>query len=374
MAGLYIHIPFCLRRCAYCDFYSQTDETIMDRYVDAVCREIEMRSCEVDSTLSTIYFGGGTPSQLSLEHIVRLFETIQQYFVIDPDAEITFESNPDDLTPTYIQQLRTTPINRLSIGIQSFDNDDLRLLLRRHTSMQAKEAVWEAYRTGFTNISVDLIYALPGQTLEKWHSNLEQVFSLPINHLSAYHLTYEEGTVLHRRLLNGAISEVSEEVSVEMFYLLRRESERAGLIHYEISNFGRPGLFSKHNSSYWMGTPYLGVGTSAHSFDGVRRSVTIADVGTYIHTIEKDELPVEREDLTQSERINDYIITRLRTMWGVSLVELATQFGPEVADLVTRKSNRYIHSGDIIVQNDCLILTPQGMLRSDGIIVELFVE
>ena len=296
MAGLYVHVPFCSKRCLYCDFFSNTEMRYKEPYVAALIREMALRAPYLaGEPIETIYFGGGTPSQLAASDFLQIFEAIQQHFTLTSSMEITLEANPDDLSSAYIRSLRTLPFNRLSMGIQSFHEDDLRLLNRRHTAAQAKEAVDRCQQAGLTNLSIDLIYGLPGQTQTAWEDNLAQALALQVPHLSAYHLTYEEGTALYRLLEEGKVQPVDEELSLSLFHTLIDQLTQAGYQHYEISNFAKPGCYSRHNSSYWTGKAYLGLGPSAHSYNGQEREWNVASLPIYIKGIEAGEPQLERE-------------------------------------------------------------------------------
>ncbi len=261
MAGIYIHVPFCKTRCIYCDFYTRTDISPKEDYVNALCKEIELRNSYIGKeTVNTIYFGGGTPSQLSYDNFLRIFDTLNNNFEIAGDAEITMEANPDDLNIRYLESIKNLPFNRLSIGIQSFDDKELQFLKRRHSAIQAKEAVKRSQDNGFENISIDLMYGLPNQTMEIWQKNLHEAINLNIQHISSYHLIYEQGTRLYRLFKHGNVKPVNEDLSVEMFSVMIDKLSDAGFEHYEISNFARNGLYSRHNSSYWLDAKYLGLG------------------------------------------------------------------------------------------------------------------
>ena len=373
MAGIYLHIPFCKRRCIYCDFFSSTEEEVKERYVDALCRELELRKSYLkDEPIRTIYIGGGTPSQLSLDELQQLFSYIYKMYQVDADAEITIEANPDDLTEEYVAGLsRSLPINRISMGIQTFDDERLRFLQRHHTSRQAIEAVGRCRKYGFNNLSIDLIYGLPGQDVEAWKCELEQAIALKVPHLSAYHLTYEEGTRLWLLKEQGVISEVDEETSVQMYALLVESLKKAGYLHYEISNFCHPGMASRHNSSYWQGIPYLGCGAAAHSYDGNSRQWNIASITNYIKGIEEHMPMIEREELDIYTCYNDYMLTTLRTMWGASLETIRERFGDSLHRHCLREARRYLDSNLLRLEGDVLSLTEKGVFLSDGIISDL---
>lgn len=374
MAGLYIHIPFCKSRCAYCDFYSGIQLPLMDRLVDALCREIALRADYLkDEPLETIYFGGGTPSLLSQTHFLQIFQTIRQYFEVNPNSEITIEANPDDLNDEKVEMLASLRINRLSIGIQSFDDAELTLLRRRHTANQATEAV-ERCKKVFANISIDLMYGLPSQTISTWQHTISAALSLNIQHISAYHLTYEEGTLLERKRREGKITPVTEEISVEMFRILREMLHEKGIEQYEISNFALPGYHSRHNSAYWQGIPYLGIGPAAHSFDDDNRQWNVADTVDYIESIEKDSLNFEKEYLTIDDKFNELIMISLRTIKGISLYQVESKFGDVRKALLLKHAARFIETGLLQVVDNYLQLTQDGIFVSDGIIADLMVD
>lgn len=372
MAGIYIHIPFCKTRCIYCDFYSTTRSEIKEQYIQAVCKELITRKDYLDGeTVETIYFGGGTPSQLTSTDFQLLFDCIYQYFPISNNPEITLEANPDDLTPEYYSALRQLPFNRLSIGIQTFNDDTLSLLKRRHNASQAIDAVLNARKFGFSNISIDLIYGLPGETHESWVSNLSQAIALQVEHLSAYHLTYEKGTAIYKMLSEKSVSEVSEENSLLFFQELTQRLSNAGYEHYEISNFCLPGKHSRHNSSYWEGVKYLGCGPSAHSFNGNSREWNIASIDAYIQGIEEGGRRKEKELLDRSTQYNDRIITGIRTRKGVSLLQLKNDFGEEYLSNALRNARKYLDNEQLIIEDNYLRLTSKGIFISDSIMSDL---
>ena len=320
MAGIYIHIPFCKRRCIYCDFFSTTQSEKKADYVHALVRELEMRKDYVgNEEIETIYLGGGTPSQLSQEELEEIFTYIYKVYKVTPDAEITLEANPDDLTPEYVAMLRTLPFNRISMGIQTFQEETLKLLHRRHTAQQAIEAFKRCREAGFQNISIDLMYGLPGETLDTWGQDLQQAIDLHPEHISAYHLIYEEGTALWNLREQNKVEEAEEELSLTLFKTLIERLTKAGYQHYEISNFCLPGLHSRHNSSYWTGKKYLGCGPSAHSFDGTSRQWNVSSLEQYLKGIHTSQPDFEIEDLDLYTRYNDFVITSIRTCWGMPL-------------------------------------------------------
>ena len=372
MAGIYLHIPFCKRRCIYCDFYSTTMDGRKDEYISALCHELSMRQHYLeDERIKTIYWGGGTPSQLEERHFRTVFDTLARHYELQPDAEITLEANPDDLTPAYIHMLRRLPFNRISIGIQTFDDETLRLLHRRHTAAQAIDAVRRCQDTGFENISIDLMYGLPKESLQSWEHDLCQAISLHVQHLSAYHLIYEEGTELWRLRRQHRVEEVDEDSSLAFFNLLMDKMKQAGFEHYEISNFALPGRYSQHNSSYWDGTKYMGCGAAAHSFNGVSRQWNIASLELYIKSIKERTIPAEIEQLDVHTRYNDRIITAIRTSKGLLLPALEKEFGKELHDFCLRNARHYLTQGKLTIENDWLRLTRAGIFISDGIMSDL---
>lgn len=375
MTGLYIHIPFCATRCSYCDFYSQTNSALRSEYIQALIAEMSIRRTEVADTIGTLYFGGGTPSLLSPQEIGRIIEQAYKLFSFSSDVEITLEANPDDLNTGYVQELRTLPINRISMGAQSFHDEDLHFLNRRHNARQVYEAVDTCRKAGLTNLSIDLIYGLPGQTPARWQENISAVLALAPPHLSAYHLIYEEGTPLTCLLYAGKVREVDEEVSLEFFRMLREQLTRAGYEHYEISNFARAGYHSRHNSSYWQDTPYLGLGPSAHSFDGWRtRRCNPSDISRYIASMAAGKPLFTEEILTDNDRYNEVIMTRLRTARGLSPDQVGYLFGKESAERCIRTAAPFIRDGLLHEEADGRIrLTEKGIFLSDRIISEFFI-
>lgn len=372
MAGLYIHIPFCTKRCLYCDFFSNTEMKYKEPYLSAVIRELELRKDYLEGEpVETIYFGGGTPSQLQAADFNRIFEAIHRLFDVSPCAEITLEANPDDMTPGYVAGLQTLPFNRVSMGVQSFKEEDLRFLNRRHNREQALLAVDLCKKNGLENISVDLIYGLPGQTLEEWKQNLDTVISLDIPHISAYHLIYEEGTALYKLKEAGKITPVDEDLSVALFTSLIDQLTANGYLHYEISNFARPGMLSRHNSSYWIGKKYLGIGPSAHSYNGQNRQWNISSLPGYLQAIDKGVPDIEIENLDINTRYNDFIITGLRTMWGIKFNEIQQQFGKDKLIYCQKQAAPYLKQGLLIEKGDTLTLSRNGIFISDSIMSDL---
>lgn len=372
MAGLYIHIPFCAKRCLYCDFFSNTDMKYKEPYVAALIQEIELRKEYAgNEPLETIYFGGGTPSQLQAKDFDRIFEAIYRLFDVSHCTEITLEANPDDMTPEYVASLRSLPFNRISMGVQSFKEENLRFLNRRHNREQALRAVELCKENGLSNISIDLIYGLPGQTQQEWETNLDRAIHLDIPHISAYHLIYEEGTALYKLKEAGKIAPVEEEVSVALFTSLIDRLTANGYIHYEISNFARPGMISRHNSSYWTGRKYIGIGPSAHSYNGVNRQWNVSSLPAYLRGIESGLPEIEIEELDINTRYNDFIITGLRTMWGIKLNEIQQQFGEDKLIYCQKQAAPYLQQGLLIQKEDTLTLSKEGIFVSDGIMSDL---
>ncbi|WP_287827614.1 radical SAM family heme chaperone HemW [Bacteroides sp.] len=376
MAGIYIHIPFCKTRCIYCDFYSTTESQLTSPYINALCKELELRKDYLgNKPIETIYLGGGTPSQLSHAELEKIFNTIKKYYDISNVQEITMEGNPDDLTPNYLSMLRTLPINRLSIGIQTFQNSMLKKLNRRHTSDQAIQAVKDAREHGFKNISIDLMYGLPYETMSEWENDIQRAIDLNVEHISAYHLIYEKGTLLYKKLIEGFIQEVDEDFSLQSFTKLINILTKNGFIHYEISNFAKPGKIAQHNTSYWTGKKYLGCGPSAHSYNGLTRAWNVSSLHQYMIQIKANNLNQEVENLDITTQYNDYIITSLRTMWGLSLETLQTKFGETYYNYILKLAKKHINSGNLELKNNNLKLTKKGVFISDGIMSDLlFIE
>ena len=372
MAGIYIHIPFCKRRCIYCDFFSTTQSEKKPTYIHALCQELEMRKNYLEGEeIETIYLGGGTPSQLTEEELNDIFTSLYNIYKVKEDAEITLEANPDDLTPEYVSMLRRLPINRISMGIQTFQEETLKLLHRRHTDRQAIEAFQRCREAGFRNISIDLMYGLPGETLDTWKEDLQQAISLHPEHISAYHLIYEEGTALWKLREEHQVEEADEDLSVTLFKNLIDELKQAGYQHYEISNFCLPGLHSRHNSSYWTGKKYLGCGPSAHSFNGSSRQWNIASLDNYLKGIASGKPNYEIEELDLYTRYNDFVITSIRTCWGMSLSRLRSEYGEELYRYCLRMAKSHLEQGVLEIEEDTLRLTQEGIFISDGIMSDL---
>jgi oxygen-independent coproporphyrinogen-3 oxidase len=374
MAGFYIHIPFCRKLCSYCDFYHIISADNNTPIIDVMLQEMSLRKDYLnEETVNTIYIGGGTPSLLSAKELDTMLNQVYRLYNVDDECEITIELNPDDISPEYLSGLKGLKINRISLGIQSWRDADLKLLNRRHDSAQAEYALREIFKAGFENVTIDLIYGIPGMSLRDWNANLDFTFSFDIKHLSAYHLTFERGTVFWKMLEKGAINEIEEEESTALFNLLIEKSERAGFIHYEISNFGKPGYFSKHNSNYWKQVNYIGIGPSAHSFNGYSRQWNVSDVKGYIKSINSGKVFFEREELDAKARFNEYIMTSLRTMWGIDLDYVEKSFEKEGYDYVVNLSGKFKDYGLMRKEENYLILTNQGKMISDNIISEFMM-
>ena len=372
MAGIYIHIPFCKQRCRYCAFYSSTLYNIREAYVDALCKELLIRKEYIaNEMVGTIYLGGGTPSTLTMEQLKRICDTIYGNYPITEAPEVTIECNPDDLTTEFLGQLRELPFNRISMGVQSFNDAQLRRLGRRHTAEAARQAVANARAAGYSNISIDLMFALPGSSRAEWQETLDTAIALRPEHLSAYNLMYEEGTPLYRDLTEGKVTEVSEEENLEQFCMLIDSMKAAGYRHYEISNFALSGRESRHNSSYWNDTPYIGCGASAHSYNGTSRGWTIANIKEYIKGVENGTLNFEVEHLTEEERYNDAILTRLRTADGLPLAWMKEKFCDRLNAYMLHAAEKEIALGNLKEEDGHLSLTEKGIFISDAVIREL---
>ena len=374
MAGIYVHIPFCKKLCFYCDFYHVISVNDNSAFIDALLKEASLRKDYLESeTVSTIYFGGGTPSVFSVKDLGTILNHINKLFRVEQDCEISIELNPDDVLPAYLEGLKDLNINRISLGIQSWRDSDLKMLNRRHDSAQAIKALKDTLDAGFENVTIDLIYGIPGMSLQEWESNLDFSLSFDIKHLSAYHLTFEPGTVFGKMLERGAISEIDENDSVAQFNILIEKAESAGFIQYEISNFGKPGYFSLHNSNYWKQVSYLGLGPSAHSFNGYSRQWNIRDLKGYIKLISAGKSFYESEELNTKTRFNEYIMTSLRTMWGIDLEYVEKMFEKEGYDYIVNLAGKFKNYGLMKQEKKSLILTNQGKLISDNIISEFMI-
>ena len=372
MSGIYIHIPFCKQACHYCDFHFSTSMKKKEEMVLALVREIELRKEEFNNELiETIYFGGGTPSRLQIADLKLQIDAIYKNYKVDKNPEITLEANPDDLSEDYLIELSKIGINRLSIGIQSFFEDDLALMNRAHNSAEAKKCLEIATRY-FDNITIDLIYGMPNMTNEKWLQNIETALSFNIPHISSYALTVEPKTALDSFIQKGIIPNLDENLASEHFYLLVQKLEENGFIHYELSNFGKPDYFSKNNSAYWLGKKYIGIGPSAHSYNGIERSWNISNNAMYLKAISENQLPSETEILSKTDQYNEYIMTGLRTIWGVSLERIEAEFGKTYLDYLNKQASKFIDDNLLFVENNTLKTTKKGKFLTDGIASDLF--
>ena len=373
MAGIYIHIPFCKQACFYCDFHFSTSLKRKEEMLQAILSELQLRKNEFeDEQIETIYFGGGTPSLLTSEEIATIFKVIYRNYNVIESPEITLEANPDDLSESKIIALSNSPINRLSIGIQSFFEDDLQFMNRAHTAEESKNCLSVAMRY-FDNITIDLIYGVPNMNNKKWKENLKIAFDFGVSHISSYALTVEEKTALHNLIKKGTVPPINEQQALEHFNILVSETEKQGFEHYEISNFGKSAYFSKHNTSYWLGKKYLGIGPSAHSFNGKQRSWNIANNAKYIKSINNKTLPLEFEELSINNRFNEYIMTGLRTIWGVDLNKIEQDFGKTYLNELNKNSQSFIEKGLLeITSENKLVTTNKGKFLADGIASDLF--
>ncbi len=378
MAGIYIHIPFCKSRCIYCDFFSTTSLDEREHYVSTVCKELHIRKDYLPerSRVDTVYFGGGTPSLLPASQLQRILDEIHHIYNVSPNAEITLEGNPDDLTPRYLKSVYALGFNRLSMGVQTFNDERLHFIHRRHSASEAVKAIESARTAGFDNISIDLMFGFPKETLTEWTADIERAISLHPQHISAYSLMYEEGTRLTRMLDARFIEEIDEEVSRAMYSTLIERLSTAGYERYEISNFCQPGFHSRHNSSYWDGTPYIGVGAAAHSYDGHSRQWNPSSLNVYTHGIEAGEPLFEVETLSDNVRYNEYIMTGLRTKRGVCVTHITEQFGTAKANYCLHNAKQHISNGTLTLYADhgdrqWICLTDEGLYVSDDIMSDL---
>ncbi|WP_081891297.1 radical SAM family heme chaperone HemW [Gillisia sp. Hel_I_29] len=370
--GIYIHIPFCKQACHYCDFHFSTSVKKKEELIQMICKEILLRKDEITQELvQTIYFGGGTPSLLSELELKQLLTTIEDNFEVSSTVEITLEANPDDLTADKIKELKLAGVNRLSIGVQSFFEEDLQLMNRAHNANEALTSIKLA-KQYFDNISIDLIYGMPEMSVERWEENIDIALSLDLPHFSCYALTVEPNTALKKFIDKGKIEPVDDEVASIHFDLLTNKLKSAGFVQYEFSNYGKPGYFSQNNTAYWMGKTYMGVGPSAHSFNGNQRKWNINNNSLYINAIENDKIPAQKEELSLTDRYNEYVMTRLRTMWGISLEEVKKDFGTNYKKYLLEQSVNLIKEGLLILKNESLKVSDKGKFLSDGISSELF--
>jgi len=373
MSGIYFHIPFCKQLCHYCAFHKSISLQAKARMLSCLKKELnDRKNYLTGNKIDSIYFGGGTPSVYSPEEIQSLILEVGRHFIINDNAEITLEANPDDLTHDYLKALKNTSVNRLSVGIQSFHDEDLILMNRRHSGQQAYDAIKRAQTYGFDNISVDQIYGVPGLSLKKWEENLKKVFELNIQHISSYHLMYDPNTVFTHKLKKGIIKEVDEDVSLAQYKHLISEAKKHGFLHYEISNFSQSGFESRHNSSYWQQKMYLGLGPSAHSYNLNRREWNISDNLKYMKAIEEGGVYSECEELSFNDKFNDYVLTSLRTMWGLDLELVKNEFGEFYHQYCLEKANKFIQSEDVRIEKKHIILTDKGVFISNDVMSDFF--
>lgn len=374
MAGIYIHIPFCKKLCHYCDFYHVIYNEQDHDFVDTLLNEIQLRKDYLGKeTISSVYFGGGTPSVLPVKDLEKILAELRNSFSIQNICEITVELNPDDISVAYLKTLKENGINRISLGVQSWCDNYLKMLNRRHNSQQASEALENIFNAGFENVTIDLIYGIPGMTAQEWSADLDKTLSSGVKHLSAYHLTIEQGTVFGKMKEKGLLTETDEDESNAQFNILIEKTEKAGFIHYEISNFGKPEFFSIHNTNYWKQVTYLGLGPSAHSFNGYSRQWNVSDLKKYVKAVNKNTPFFEKEELDTKTRFNEYVMTSLRTMWGIDLDYVERVFEKEGYDYVINLSGKFISYGMMKQEKNTLVLTNQGKMISDNIISEFMM-
>lgn len=376
MSAIYLHIPFCKQKCHYCNFYSLASVKYRSVFVDALLREIELRQNYLtDKKITSIYFGGGTPSLLEVDEINRILKKLGEYFSWDQMPEITLEANPDDCSDDFLKALQNeTAVNRLSMGVQSFFDDDLKYLHRVHQGDDARKAIERALKNGFENMTIDLIYGIPGLTDEKWIKNLEIFFAYKLPHLSSYALTVEPKTALQVLIAKKKLKNTKEEKTVRHFEILSQATQNHGFTHYEISNFAKPGFYSKHNSIYWLGGHYLGLGPSAHSFNGISRQWNVANMKQYIESDSVDKIVLEKEILTQIQRYNEYVMTSLRTSWGCDVEHIRNVFGEKYADYFSNSIQPYLKKRQLIQNKNQFTLTESAKLFADGIAADLFLS
>ena len=373
MAGIYVHVPFCKKACHYCNFHFSVSLKTKNDFIAALLKEIPLQQNYLQQeTITSIYLGGGTPSLLEQIDLAGLFSRLRQQFTISETAELTLEANPDDITAEKLWIWQQVGINRLSIGIQSFFDQDLQWMNRAHNAAQAKDCIMLAQQAGFSNLSIDLIYGTPGLTDDQWRQNVDTALALNIPHLSCYALTVETGTALQKMISQQKKEAVDAEKQARHFLLLMDWLQEAGYEHYEISNFAQPNSRSRHNSAYWAGEKYLGLGPSAHSFDGSSRQWNIANNALYIQSLENNTVPFEKELLTPVQRLNEHIMISLRTQEGLNLTDTAIQFGEQVGEQLKRRSDKYISTGKLMLVGQSIQLTREGKLFADGIAADLF--
>ncbi len=374
MAGIYIHIPFCKQACYYCNFHFSTNISAKDEMVNAICRETFERKNYLQDSINTIYFGGGTPSLIGADSLHQILETLYKNFFISTGVEITLEANPDDITAESLAQWKSLGINRLSIGIQSFFEKHLQWMNRSHSALQAENCIKLALEAGFKNFSIDLIYGIPGLSKTEWSENMEKIIALNIPHVSCYALTVEPKTALQKMILLHKKEDVDQATQSDHFNMLLRKMKQAGYLQYEISNFAKAGFESKHNSSYWDEKKYLGLGPSAHSYNGESRQWNISNNALYLKNIEQSKPCFEIEYLSNIQKLNEYLMTSLRTSTGISLKKIKNLFGESIALDISRDATKWIEAGKLKNKKDHIILTNKGKFFADGIAADLFRE
>lgn len=375
MAGIYIHIPFCRQKCHYCNFFSIASTKMKSQLLESIHCEIKQRTDYIgDETVNTLYFGVGTPSLLDAYEMQALIDNLRRHYNVADEPEITLEANPDDLSEAWFASFTKTGINRLSIGIQSFFNEDLHYLNRVHNAKKAEQCIQLAREYGYENLTIDIIYGIPGLTNDKWRRNLDKLFSYEIPHISAYALTVEPKTALHTLINKGKMKPLIDEQQVQHFEILAKAMAEHGYEHYEISNFCKPGRYSKHNSLYWLGGNYLGLGPSAHSFNGESRQWNVSSVGNYVKQRDFKNEVYDKEKLSLHQRYNEYVMTSLRTSWGCNLQHIENAFGKKYRKICEKAAQPYLDEGKLVLEQSTLYLTNSGKLFADGIAAEMFYE
>ena len=373
VSGIYIHIPFCKKACHYCDFHFSTSLKYADEMVEAICKEIKMKKDRISGQIGSIYFGGGTPSILSQSALQKIFDAINQTFFVDANAEITIETNPDDLTAQKLKEIKQLPVNRFSVGIQSFFNEDLIWMNRVHNAEEAEDCIKRSQDAGFENLTLDLIYGYPLLTDAKWLSNISKAIDLQAPHISAYALTVEPRTALAHAIKNKKQKPVNDNQSAAQFVILMDKLAEGGFEHYEISNFAKPGCYAVHNTNYWKGVNYIGIGPSAHGFDGQNRFMNPANNSLYIEKLESNKLPEIVEELSLNDRFNEYLMTSLRTMWGIDLEKIKADFGKDFLEETQHNLRSFEDKDWLLINENNIKLSKNGKLFADHIASELFI-
>ncbi|WP_231459018.1 MULTISPECIES: radical SAM family heme chaperone HemW [unclassified Pedobacter] len=373
MSGIYIHIPFCKKACNYCDFHFSTSLKYADEMVESLCKEIKFKKDRINGQVGSIYIGGGTPSILSQAALQKIFDAINQTYSVSADAEITIETNPDDLTAQKLKELKQLPVNRFSVGVQSFFNEDLVWMNRAHNADEAENCIKRSQDAGFENLTLDLIYGFPLLTDDKWEINIQKAIELSVPHVSAYALTVEPRTALAHAIKMKQQSPVNDNQSASQFVILMEKLKNAGFEHYEISNFAKPHAYAIHNTNYWKGVDYIGIGPSAHGFDGRNRYMNPANNALYIERLQSNKLPEVVEELSLNDRFNEYIMTSLRTIWGTDLQKIETDFGKDFLEETKHNLRRFENKDWLNIENNTIKLSENGKLFADYIASELFI-